>query len=230
MLRIYLLFVFSYLFTFSLAVCCENEIECYMQIAERLGLKKQEICKGHDTVESCKLAVIFKIIKYNKKLDLDNDGASPDRVLDEKLKIFLSNTNKKLTSYKYGGCHNKKCDTEDGDVPEIKSADCSAFSIMLLNYVQGSNISLKNNNCASLYKTGVKIKTKEIKPFDMIFFDFKSKDGIPDHCGVVISKSEFVHISSNYNGININNFETEKKWKSFIGFRRIAMEKQALTK
>lgn len=143
-------------------------------------------------VASCSGPV--KDYKYNK----------PARPLPgkEARKLLNGAANHLGEPYSYGGMSSK-------------GWDCSGFVFGMYNRYLGINIP---RSTKSLFSSSIRIKRKDSRPGDLVFFKIKTKK--PSHVGIYIGKNKFIHASTS-NGVTVS-YLTEKYYaKYFTGFRRL---------
>lgn len=109
------------------------------------------------------------------------------------------------TPYKYGG-------SEKG-----RGTDCSGLVTKV--YLDVANKKLPRNS-AQQAEFCKKLKAKEVKPGDLVFFATgKSKDKV-SHVGIMIDDHRFVHASAQ-KGVLISDVETPYYQRTFIMFGRV---------
>jgi cell wall-associated NlpC family hydrolase len=108
------------------------------------------------------------------------------------------------TRYKYGG------DGKDG-------IDCSAFTKRFVSAIYQKEIP---RTSAQQYQALVKIKKKDLKEGDLVFFNTQRRKGAITHVGVYLKNNKFVHASTS-SGVIISDLDDFYFSKRYVGAGRL---------
>ena len=105
--------------------------------------------------------------------------------------------------------------THGGKHPDT-GFDCSGFAQYVF-YANGINIP---PNVASQWATGRGID--DVKSGDLVFFDIKLERNGPTHVGISLNWPQFIHVSSQKNGVALAEAGPRYWTPRYVGARRYA--------
>lgn len=109
------------------------------------------------------------------------------------------------TPYKYGA-------SEKG-----KATDCSGMVLMVYETVAEKKLPRNSKKQAEFCK---KLKKKNVKPGDLVFFAIGKDRGLISHVGIMVGDIEFVHASAS-KGVIVSEITTPYYEKNFVMFGRV---------
>ncbi len=109
------------------------------------------------------------------------------------------------TPYKYAGS-----DKKDG-------TDCSGMVVRVYEDITGTKLP-RNSKQQSEFCD--KLKKKEVKPGDLVFFATGKKEDVVSHVGIMIDDNQFVH-SSSKKGVILSEMSTSYYQRTFIMYGRV---------
>ena len=172
-------------------------IRIFLFLISLLVLIGGNSCKSHKKIKNEEPVYLGETLtvkkgKKGKKKDLG------ERIAEESLKWIG-------TPYGYGK-------SEKG-----KATDCSGLVLMV--YLKVADIKLPRNS-AQQAEFCNRLKEKEIKPGDLVFFATGKDKKKISHVGVMIDKERFVHASSS-KGVILSEMTTPYYQRTFIRYGRV---------
>lgn len=98
-----------------------------------------------------------------------------------------------------------------------KSTDCSGLTMVVYETVTGIKIP---RNSAKQAEFCDQIKTKEVKPGDLVFFATGKDPNKVSHVGIMVDEDNFIHASSS-KGVVVSQLSSNYYTRTFLMFGRV---------
>lgn len=163
------------------------------------------------SMESC--SVMRNNVKRDKKAELAEEIKREKKIGKEAEKHLKGDVKKLVeeaftwlgTPYSYGG--DKKGE----------GADCSGFIMVVFDKVIGCKLPRVSTKQAEFTR---KLKPKDVKPGDLVFFATGKDPSKVSHVGMMIDDEQFIHASSS-KGVCVSSMESKYYTDHFIMYGRV---------
>jgi len=156
------------------------------------------------------IIVIFAFIACSGQVR--REEAIPQPLAGKSVRHLIIEANKHIGEpYRYGGTNSH-------------GWDCSGFVRTV--YARSLSLQLPRSS-EEMHALGVEIPLSKGRAGDLVFFNINTKK--PSHVGIYLGDRNFVHVSTSL-GVIVSSLEEEYYRKHFLGLRRLAFSKIAISR
>jgi len=172
--------------------------------ASRGTIESPVIVRSKDARSSPDRVKVSRARPATRERVVSRPAEKEDVTTDSGKKIARQALSYKGTKYKFGGTSKK-------------GLDCSGLVARIFDDLKMGRVPRVS---ASLYKSGDPVRTRDLRPGDLVFFKNTYKRGV-SHVGVYAGKNKFVHASNEKRGVIVTSMSDPYYQLHYAGARRL---------